>query len=390
MTAERQRLPETPRLPLDGDARDGDLERRARIAWSRIAEPEDDIARTLIATYGVVDALEVARRGRGSGTHGASDRFLARCADLDIDRDLAVSARVGSRVLVPGDPEWPGRVDDLEMPPWALWVHGPLRLDEASVRAVAVVGARASTPYGEHVTGQICAGLATRGVTVVSGAAFGIDGAAHRAALAVEGPTVAVLACGVDRSYPAAHTQLIDRIRAEGAVVSEVPPGSAPMRTRFLARNRVIAALAGGTVLVEAGLRSGARRTVSVSCDLDRPVAAVPGPVTSMVSAGCHEEIRNGRAVLVTDADEVVELVGRMGEDLAPFKQGSQRSGDGLDDVGGRVWQCLPTASARPMAVDDLTRVAGLGAIEVIGALGRLEVSGDAQRRDEGWTRRRR
>lgn len=381
---------QAPALPLGGPLAEHEAQRRARVAWARIAEPEDPTARALVAAYGVVDGLDIALRGVRSGRAGASDRFLARGRAQDVDRDLEVSAAVGARVLVPGDPEWPTVVDDLEMPPWALWVQGPLHLPGVTTRSVAVVGARAATAYGEAVAGQIASGLAVRGFTIVSGAAFGIDAAAHRAALAVEGCTVAVLACGVDRSYPAAHTHLLDEIRSRGAVISEVPPGSAPMRTRFLARNRVIAALAQGTVLVEAGLRSGARKTVSATHDLDRPVAAVPGPVTSMVSAGCHEEIRNARAVLVTDAAEVAELLGRIGEDLAPVKRGQRRPGDDLDDVGTRVWQSLPTAGSRPVSVDRLTRIAGLDVVEVISALGRLETSGDAVRRDDGWVRGRR
>lgn len=373
-----------PTLP-GGEQHD---ERRARMAWARIAEPDDSLARRIIAVYGIVDGLDIARRGSAAGITGLSDRFQARLDTLDVDRDLVIAERVGARVLVPGDREWPTVVDDLEMQPWALWVQGPLDLHEVTQRSVAVVGARASTAYGNAVTSEIAAGMAERGFAVISGGAFGIDAAAHRAALAVDGATVSVLACGVDRSYPAAHTQLLDHIRRFGAVVSEMPPGSAPMRSRFLARNRVIAALGAGTVLVEAGLRSGARRTVSATLDLSRPVGAVPGPVTSMVSAGCHEEIRRQRAMLVTDAAEVADLVGRIGADLAPDKRGPRQPSDGLDGVARRVWQSLPGPRLRPMSVDTLTRVAALGVAETLAALGRLDVAGQAQRKDQGWVRR--
>lgn len=373
-----------PALP-SGEQRD---ERRARMAWARIAEPVDELARRIIAVYGVVDGLDIARRGSTAGITGLSDRFQARLDVLDVDRDLVIAERVGARVLVPGDTEWPLVVDDLEMPPWALWVQGALPLQKATQRSVAVVGARASTAYGNAVTSEIAAGMADRGFAVVSGGAFGIDAAAHRAALAVGGATVSVLACGVDRSYPAAHTQLLDHIRRSGAVVSEMPPGSAPMRSRFLARNRVIAALGAGTILVEAGLRSGARNTVSATLDLKRPVGAVPGPVTSMVSAGCHEEIRRQRATLVTDAAEVADLVGRIGADLAPEKRGPQRPADGLDGVARRVWQSLPGPRMSPMSLDTLTRVAALGAAETLGALGRLDLAEQAQRKGHGWVRR--
>jgi DNA processing protein len=171
-----------------------------------------------------------------------------------------------------------------------------------------VVGARAATSYGAHVAAELGSGLADRGCTVVSGAAIGIDGAAHRGALGVDGPTVAVLACGVDRVYPASHELLLERIAASGLVVSEYPPGGVPGRHRFLVRNRLIAGLAAGTVVVEAGLRSGAQRTASDALSLGRPVMAVPGPVTSAMSVGCHRLVRDG-ALLVTCSDEVLEAV---------------------------------------------------------------------------------
>ena len=207
-------------------------------------------------------------------------------------------------------------------PPVALWVRGPRSAGELSDRAVAVVGARAATGYGTHVAGELGAGLAAAGATVVSGAAIGIDGAAHRGALGVGGATVAVLACGIDRAYPAAHAALLERIAATGLVVSEYPPGSVPARHRFLVRNRLIAALGGGTVVVEAAVRSGAQRTAADTEALGRLVMAVPGAVTSGPSAGCHQLIRDG-ALLVTGADDVLEAVGRLGVDLAPRPGGA-------------------------------------------------------------------
>ena len=181
-------------------------------------------------------------------------------------------------------------------------------------RAVAVVGARACTVYGEHVAGDLAAGLGDRGWTVVSGGAYGIDAAAHRGSLAVDAPTVAVLACGVDVAYPAAHDGLLRSVRAMGVVVSELPPGARPTRRRFLDRNRVIAALGRGTVVVEAALRSGALNTAGHADELSRTVMAVPGPVTSAASAGCHELLRARGAALVTDAADVLDLVGRPGD----------------------------------------------------------------------------
>jgi DNA processing protein len=235
-------------------------------------------------------------------------------------------------------------------PPIALWVRGPGALDELCDQAAAIVGARAATGYGAHVAGEFGAGLAAAGFTVVSGAAIGVDGAAHRGALAAGGPTVAVLACGIDRSYPAAHEALLDRIAATGVVVSEYPPGSVPARHRFLVRNRLIAGLAGGTVVVEAGFRSGAQRTAADARALGRPVMAVPGPVTSGQSAGCHRMIRDG-AVLVTRVEEVLEEVGRLGLHLAeePTSAGS-RPTDGLSALATLVHGALPARAAHGVA----------------------------------------
>lgn len=361
-------------------------ERSARLAWARIAEPLDTVAVALIDSFGFLDAFDIVRRG-GVGPSGrVVDRFTARVGQLDLERDAEITQRLDARVLVPGDPEWPEALDDLEVPPWALWVRGHRQLTDVTTRSVAIVGARASTAYGNHVAAEVAAGAGARGFTVVSGAAFGIDAAAHRGALAVEAPTVAVLAGGVDRPYPSAHAGLLRDIARTGAVVSEVPPGSAPTRSRFLARNRLIAALGTGTVVVEAGLRSGARHTLNAAAALGRPVAAVPGPVTSPVSAGCHQAIREQLATLVTDAAEVVDLLGRIGtEDLTPVKRGPTRVEDDLDPLPRQVWATL--APFRSKTVEELTVQAGLSAGEVLAALGELQGRGLAELRLDGWGR---
>lgn len=365
-------------------------ERYARMAWARISEPADDRAAHLIAEHGLVDALEQILRQIGIGRTEAAARFARRAVDLDLAADLRATQICRSRVLIPGDAEWPSAVDDLPHPPWCLWVKGPLDLGArtgAGGLAVAVVGARAATSYGHHLAADISADLAVRGVTIVSGAALGIDGAAHRGALAVEGATVAVLACGIDRSYPATHRSLLASIGQFGAVITEMPPGSAPTKPRFLHRNRIIAALGTGTVVVEASLRSGALRTARTAAELLRPVAALPGPVTSAVSAGCHEAVRQGYAVLVTDAAEVAELLAPMGSDLAPAKRGEYRPGDEFDELTQRVLANLPGYRSR--TVDGLCRAAGLAPDEVIAALGTLEAAGVVENRLDGWGRAR-
>lgn len=353
-------------------------ERAARVAWARLAEPGDTDVAARICAVGAEAALHAVGVETTLG-----QRMAARLAELDVDRDLAIARRLGARLVVPGDEEWPSGLDDLEAPPVCLWVLGSASLGAVTSRSVAVVGARAATGYGVHVAKELGAGLAERGFAVVSGAAYGIDGAAHEGALAVEGVTIAVLACGVDRPYPAGHAGLLQRVQVDGLVVSEVPPGAAPTRWRFLSRNRVIATLTQGTVVVEAGLRSGSRNTARLAADHHRVVCAVPGPVSSAVSAGCHELVRAG-ATLVTDAGEVAEEVGPIGE-LAPRKEGPALPGDDLEPNHRIVLAALP--SRKPATIEELARLSGLSSTEVRGALGALDLEGLAQRQGEGWRR---
>ncbi|MGH3549477.1 MAG: DNA-processing protein DprA, partial [Pseudonocardiaceae bacterium] len=238
--------------------------------------------------------------------------------------------------------------------------------------------------YGEHVAAEFGYELAEGGFAVVSGAAFGIDGAAHRGALAADGRTVAVQACGLDRAYPAGHHRLLDRIAEDGAVVSEYPPGVWPARHRFLVRNRLIAAFAAGTVVVEAGVRSGARRTATAAAALGRVVMAVPGPVTSALSVGCHLLVRDEQAVLVTRAAEVVEAVGRIGADLAP-PLGTSRRTDGLSPEVMAVYEALPARA--PRHPEQLVRESGVPLARVRSALPLLELQGLVGCGVSGWHR---
>lgn len=354
-------------------------EREARLAWARIAEPGDRRVHALGAHDDPLAALAVVV----DGTDPDHDRFRVRLRDLDVDRDLEIVGRLGARLLVPGDDEWPTALADLPDPPLALWVRGPLPLAAVPTRSVALVGSRASTAYGNHVAGELAAGLADRRFVVVSGAAYGIDARAHDGALASGGaPTAAVLAGGVDRPYPAGNARLIAEIATTGLLVSETPPGCAPTKSRFLSRNRLIAALTCGTVVVEAGWRSGALSTARHAARILRPVGAVPGPVTSAASAGTNEAIRSGLACCVTDAAEVAELCGRLGDDLAPEHEQPTLPTDGLDDEEQRVLAALPVR--RAVDVDRLCTTAGLSGREVSRALGRLALLALAVRDDEG------
>ncbi len=352
--------------------------RRARAALSRLVEPCDRGVAALLAEVGPEETVERITRGAGR-----LSRFAARVRTLDVDRDLTNGARVGARVVIPGDPEWPKSLDALDVPPWCLWVRGSGSLASGLRKSVSIVGARVATSYGEHLAGELGAALAGRGWTVVSGAAFGIDAAAHRGALAVDGSTVAVLAGGVERAYPAAHRPLLERIARDGLVVSEVAPGSAPMKSRFLSRNRLIAAMTSGTVVVEAGVRSGSLNTARHAHELSKPVGVVPGPVTSMSSAGCHQAVRDGMAVLVTNAEEVIELLGDLGVDACDPPRGPEEPADTLEPAQRRVLEALPVR--KPVDVDVLSASTALSPFTVRAALGRLAALELAQSEEGRW-----
>jgi DNA processing protein len=295
------------------------------------------------------------------------------------------------RMLVPGDDEWPRGLGDLEShAPFALWVRGdPARL-RAVERSIALVGARAATGYGEHVTIEAASGLVDRGFAIVSGAAYGIDGAAHRAALASQGTTVAVLAGGLDRFYPSGHEQLIGRIADRGAVIAEVPPGTTPTKWRFLLRNRLIAALSGATVVVEAGWRSGSLNTAGHAATLGRPLGAVPGPVTSAASAGCHRLLREFAATCVTNADEIAELL-PVAADLSltgPIPPGSGPGSIPTDMTASRIRVLDAVSDRTPRRIERIAQLSGLALDRVRAELGLLELEGFVLERPSGWMRR--
>ncbi|MFJ3225231.1 DNA-processing protein DprA [Streptomyces sp. NPDC086783] len=362
-----------------------DQERLARVTLSRVLEPGDETGGRWVREYG---AVAVARRLVDGGdplpgvTYTRWEGLRGRAALVRPERDLERAGEAGVRYVCPGDGEWPAQLDDLgDGRPTGLWVRGRPSLRMWALRSVAVVGARACTEYGAHMAATLGAELAERGWVVVSGGAYGVDGAAHRGALGAGGATVAVLACGVDRPYPRGHTQLITRIAEQGLVVGELPPGDHPTPSRFIQRNRIIAALTRGTVVVEAAYRSGALVTARAALRLGRFAMGVPGPATSRLSAGVHELLR-GEAVLVSDAGEVVELVGDMGE-LAPERRGPVLPRDLLDPAARRVLAALPgrgTATA-----DVIARGAGTTRDDAIGRLYELRALGFVERHGDGW-----
>ncbi|HEY7719211.1 MAG TPA: DNA-processing protein DprA [Pedococcus sp.] len=370
--------------------RTADEDRVARAALSRLTEPGDLRVRRVVREVGAARVVELLREERD--VDGVHTEVAQRLHGIDPERELAEADHQGIRFVCPGDEEWPQRLDDLDRcepvdrqggAPLGLWVRGSASLAGAAARSVAVVGSRSATTYGADVAGELGYGLVQDDVTVVSGAAFGIDAAAHRGALAGDGTTVAVLACGVDRAYPAGHQSLLEHVARTGLVVSELPPGCAPTRLRFLTRNRLIAALSLGTVVVEAAVRSGALNTANWAARLGRVLMGVPGPVTSAPSEGVHELIRCREGQLVTRAAHVLELVGAMGADLAPVPRAPESFRDLLPVTERRVLEATPLVQAATTA--SVARTAGLSVAATSHALEALLAGGAVERRGDSW-----
>ena len=398
----------------------------ARAYLNRVAEPACIPLWELVLTDGPVAAAEQIRADRMPDD--LRPFVAARRDTADPHADLAAAERLGIRLVVPESPDWPhfalgaleqtglARLVDYHagkrghdrqgelIPPLALWVRGPTDLAALAVRSVAVVGARACTPYGQQVAGELAYGLASKAFTVVSGGAYGIDAAAHRGALTAGGETVLVSAGGLDRAYPSAHETLFRRVGESGLLVSESPPGSAPHRQRFLTRNRLISSFGTGTVVVESARRSGARNTAGHSVGLGRPLMVVPGPVTSAMSVGNHELLKADPALLVTSVADIVSVVGSIGEDIrddsaaqpaqaAPADPRAERAAalqdllDSLDDDARRVYDGLP--ARRPISISDLVQTSGVPAPQVLAALPLLMLHGLAEDTGEGVRRHR-
>jgi len=373
---------------------DGDAARRreafADVAWGFLTEPGDRIAGELIRRFGASEALaRVLARPPSSALASdevstadfaeAQARWEPRLDSAALFRSLSTAVSVGARVVRTEDDEWPDGLTDLgDHGPRVMWVRGDIGALPRRESAIAIVGARASTGYGEHVAMDFAAGLTSRGYTIVSGGAYGIDGMAHRATLACGGTTVAVLAGGIDQLYPAGHDELLRRIISAGAVISEVSPGGAPTRWRFLQRNRLIAAMAGVTVVIEAGYRSGSLNTATHARELDRPIGVVPGPVTSGASAGCHRLLRtNPATTLVTSVADVVELVTNETIDAGFERRDSDNVVRILDSL----------SSTKPRSVAAIAAKAGIDVTTVTATLGSLEAEGRATRLGSGWIR---
>lgn len=348
-------------------------DRDARLALNWVVEPGDPQAARLVAEFGAEAVWRAV-------LHGSPERWAARAGSFSRSGVERLARLKNLRFVVPDDPEWPSSLSGLAAaetlagrggPPLGLWMRGPRSLADVAERSVAIVGSRAATAYGETVAADMGADVAAGGITVVSGGAYGVDSAAHRGALSVEGAaTVAVLACGLDRFYPAGNSSLLDRIAASHLVVSEVPPGAHPTRVGFLARNRLIAALTQGTLLVEAAVRSGARNTASWATRLGRVLMAVPGSVLSAASVTPNRLIRDGEAVLVTSARDVLAELGPLvaGESQPPL--GTLLVWDDLGPDEQGVMDAFPARASRTAA--EISVASGVAYGDCLGLLGSL------------------
>jgi DNA processing protein len=366
-----------------------------RLAWAYLSRVVQGPCAALSALIDLVGVLEAARAVREWDLPEALRRRTeARHAIDTAAADLESIARLGGRLVTPDDPDWPAwrlmafaRLDPVgegdEGEPLALWARGEGALTDFTERAIGVVGARAMSSYGGHVTAEVVGELVRQGWTIVSGAAYGVDGAAHRSALAAGGQTVAVLAAGLDRPYPAGHARLLREIADTGLVISEYPPGTLPAKHRFLVRNRLVAALSDAVLVVEAGARSGARNTAAWARKLGRPALAVPGSVLSAMSVGCHAMVRDGEALLVTDAAQVIAEAGPLR--LPPPSAGAARPTDGLQGDELRVYDAFPAAGARTPR--ELAESSGVALADVRAVLPVLELAGHITSDDAGWRR---
>ncbi|MGH1548482.1 DNA-processing protein DprA [Leifsonia poae] len=385
-------------------------ERFARVALSTAIEPGDLDAGRLVDALGPVGLLRAIVDGpdaphaascpaEGEGRNIAADtaiggkrardalaRWRQRLSLSESVKALERAGRIGARLLTPDSPWWPEGFASLdEGPPLSLWIRGDGARLQHLGRSIALVGARACTEYGEHVAMESAAGLSDRSFAIVSGGAYGIDAAAHRATLASRGMTVAFLAGGPDRLYPAGNSDLLKRVASEGVIAAELPPGSAPTRWRFLMRNRLIAAAATATVVVEAGHRSGSLNTAGHAAQMGRPLGAVPGSVLSPASAGCHRLIREYAATCVTTTDEMAELAEPFATAPPPDPAAPEVAATDTTANGDERAVLSALATRRFASADEIAARSALPFATVAAVLGRLDLAGRARESAGGW-----
>jgi len=373
----------------------------ARSVWSLITEPGDSFASALISTLGAKEAL-VAEVNRISAAQyiklikaaGFSDETGDRFKNLDrllpdarerwqprlklanVESMLSAARNCKAKLITPDSELWPEQLHDLKLGvPHCLWLRGEADKLASSAWSLAIVGSRMATSYGEWATTEIVSAASVEGLAVISGGAYGIDAISHRAALALELPTIAIMAGGVDRFYPSGNAELLGRVQKHGVVISEQAPGSNPTKWRFLQRNRLIAALGTATIVVEAGKRSGAINTAHHAVELSRPLGVVPGQMNSPASQGCHNLIRENSGQIITSAQDAVNLATggaepELFEDLP---------------IGPLETRALDAMGRSQVAEPDIATKAGLTARELITALGRLQLLGLVAQGERGW-----
>ncbi|MGU3411453.1 DNA-processing protein DprA [Microbacterium sp. M1A1_1b] len=383
-----------------------DAEAAARVAWSTLIEPGDAAAGVLVTTLGAerslalvtgkdpVRAVVAALQSSGGVdvtsiddvVASAVERWRPRFLRADAARVLDAATAVGASLVVPGDPDWPGGLDDLGVhAPMVLWRRGRPRGGQPPVverPCLSVVGARSNTLAGAEACAEITSAAADAGCTTVSGGAYGIDAVAHRVAIAAGTPTIAVLAGGIDQLYPAGHVELLGNVGRQGMLLAESPPGTPPTRWRFLARNRLIAALGHAVVVVEAGARSGALNTAHHGAQLGRPVFAVPGAFTSPASVGCHRLVADGVAQLAVHPQDPVRAAVAVHHGGDPDDLSAPLTSATVDPEVVRVVDAL---GRRPVTVVDVAERSGLSVAAATDALALAELQGIVERRTDGW-----
>ena len=374
----------------------------ALAAWSMLCEPGDGAAGMLIDQLGPSVSLElVIGRSKpevllrklgdaGFAFDGESEKqILSRLVDglerwtprlslHNLVNAIELHARIGGEIIFESESDWPSGLVDLGVHrPRMLWYRGKRKSIESASKSISIVGSRACSSYGENTTREMVSAAASVGVAVISGGAYGIDAVAHRAAIALGTPTLAIMAGGLDSLYPRGNSQLLNRIIAEGALLAEVAPKVTPSKWRFLQRNRLIAAASQCTLVVEAGFKSGARNTAAHAASLQRHVFAVPGQISSPASQGCNLLIANKVAELIQSPADLLQMAG-----FASLECESLQAG-----LGALETRALDAVGYSPISSAEIAQSAGLTLNEVRYALANLQLSGLLVQQGSRWMR---
>jgi len=373
-----------------------ELNQKAAATWSLLCEPGDSMAGMLRRILGTEESLFEIRKAKSAKDllallpedHFRAPEFVSTLEDslecwkrrlkiVNVDKSLEVLASIGGYLLTPESSSWPKGLFDLgDAAPAVLWVRGNVQVLD-NPRTISVVGSRISSAYGLKVTNDLVQAVVAKDYVVVSGGALGIDAKAHQSAMDAGGKTIAVMAGGPDRLYPPRNLDLFQEIQHSGLLISEMPPGTAPARWRFLQRNRLIAAMGQATIVIEAGFRSGSINTAGHANELDRPVGAIPGPINSTRSAGCHRLIRERRAELISTPADLFELLNlrNVNEDKPQF------------DLNASQLRALDSLAHFEQSIERVAGISGMTLSEAGYTLGSLQKMGLVSRTSNGWVK---